>query len=46
MMRMMGQKTMEEMAGMMGSQVGEKGNGAMAYLNQELQKIKKISDEK
>ena len=46
MMRMMGQKTMEEMAGMMGSQVGEKGKGAMAYLNQELQKIKKISDEK
>ncbi len=40
MMRMMGQKTMEELEGMMGGQV-ENGKGAMAYLNQELQKIKK-----
>lgn len=44
MMRMMGGKSMEELAGMMGGQAGENGKGAMAYLNQELQKIKKIEE--
>lgn len=41
MMRMMGQKSMEELAGMLGNQAGDHGKGALAYLNQELQKIKK-----
>lgn len=45
MMRMMGGKSMEELAGMMGGQSMENEEGAMAYLNQELQKIKKTPAE-
>ena len=41
MMRMMEGKTVEELSGMLGSQEAGQGKGAMAYLNSQLQKIKK-----
>ena len=41
MMRMMEGKTVEELSGMLGSQEAGQGKGAMAYLNGQLQKIKK-----
>lgn len=41
MMRMMGGKSMEELSGMISNQSKDHGKREMAYLNQELQKIKK-----